>query len=281
MTGFINVDKPQGKSSAYAVNVIKRLTHEKVGHMGTLDPMATGVLPIAVGNATRLFDFFLEKRKRYIATFRFGMDTDTLDTTGAVLKKGGFVPSVDEVNSVLGEFIGELDQIPPNYSAKNVDGKRSYTLAREGKEFVLPPKKVSVYSIKLINSEGSLFTFDIECGGGTYIRALARDIGKRLSTCAVMSALRRVESGNFKIDKSVALDSLKEENVKEYIIPVQDVLPFESFSATRSDERKLLNGLAVESNLPDGIYKFFLTDGSFYGLVEEIKNKVKVRTKLC
>ena len=151
MTGFISVDKAQGVSSAREVNIIKRLTGTPCGHMGTLDPMANGVLPVAIGNAARLFDYFLDKHKTYIADFVFGIDSDTLDTTGTVTKTGSYIPTEEEINSVLPELCGEIMQIPPRFSAKNVGGKRGYQLAREGVDFELPPKKVKIYSIKLQN----------------------------------------------------------------------------------------------------------------------------------
>lgn len=147
MTGFIVVNKAVGVSSAQEVNKIKRLTNTPCGHMGTLDPMASGVLPVAVGKASRLFDYFLDKRKTYTATFRFGIDSDTLDTTGNVIKTGAPVPDESTVCSVLDNLCGEVLQIPPRFSAKNIGGRRAYQIAREGKEFELPPKK-SYYSFR-------------------------------------------------------------------------------------------------------------------------------------
>ena len=140
-SGFINVNKAAGVSSAREVAVIKKLTGQACGHLGTLDPMACGVLPVAVGNATRLFDYFLTKRKRYIAEFTFGTDTDTLDTTGTITAEGGRIPSEEEICAALPYLTGELMQVPPNYSAKNVNGARGYELARKGEVFTLPPKK--------------------------------------------------------------------------------------------------------------------------------------------
>ena len=201
MTGFINVNKSAGVSSAREVAIVKRLTGMSCGHMGTLDPMACGVLPIAVGNAARLFDYFLSKRKRYIAEFVFGTDTDTLDTTGTVISSGGKIPSGEEIEKALPLLTGEYDQIPPQYSAKSVGGERGYKLARRGEKFELPPKRVSVGEFRLLGiAGGGAFRFEVECGSGTYIRSLARDLGKLTGTYAVMSALCRTESGGFKIN---------------------------------------------------------------------------------
>ena len=140
-SGFINLNKPSGISSAAAVSKIKRLTGLACGHMGTLDPLASGVLPVAFGNASRLFNYLLDKEKVYRAVFRFGTDTDTLDSAGEILKSGLPVPTEDKINSVLSEFVGEIEQVPPIYSAKSVGGVRAYRLARQGKEVELSAKK--------------------------------------------------------------------------------------------------------------------------------------------
>ena len=220
MTGFIIVNKAERRSSAREVAVIKRLTHTPCGHMGTLDPMASGVLPVAVGNAARLFDYFLKKEKTYVATFRFGTHYDTLDTTGAVLNDGGRIPSKNEIIEAIPSLVGEVWQVPPKYSAKNVNGQRGYQLARGGVEFELPPKKVTVKSIKLLNGLGNgEFSFEIECGGGTYIRSIARDMAAKLGTFAAMSALKRTRSGPFLIENSVSTDLLDEDCRSKVYMP--------------------------------------------------------------
>ncbi len=280
MTGFVNVNKASGVSSAREVAIIKKLFGAHCGHMGTLDPMASGVLPIAVGNAARLFDYFLDKRKKYTATFRFGLDSDTLDITGNVEYGVGRVPSAREIEEVLGDFTGEILQVPPKYSAKNVAGRRGYELARAGVEFELQPKKITVYDIKLTGGDGDAFTFDIECGGGTYIRSLARDIAVKLGTRAVMSALVRTQSGIFTIKNAVETSALSCENINSFIIPTESVLPYESISLAEKDEFKVFNGLTIPCEKPDGIYKIY-RGGAFYGLCEVKQSFLKVRTKLC
>lgn len=282
MTGFITVDKAAGVSSACEVNLIKRLSGTPCGHMGTLDPMASGVLPVAIGNAARLFDYFLEKKKTYVANFEFGTDSDTLDTTGNIISANGVVPSADEIMRALPSLCGEVLQIPPKFSAKNINGKRGYQLARAGVEFSLPPKKVNIYSIKLLKQiSENTFSFEIECGGGTYIRSIARDLGKKLETCAVMSALVRAKSGCFTLENAVRTSRLTAENLSDFIIATDSVLPFESIYPDKNDAKKLFNGLSVPCELSDGIYKIYFTDGSFYGLAEAKFSKLKVRTKLC
>jgi len=281
MTGFINVNKACGASLAKEVSVIKRLTGMPCGHMGTLDPMADGVLPVAIGNAARLFDYFLDKKKKYLATFKFGCDSDTLDTTGNVENNVGHIPTAEQIREVLSEFVGEIMQIPPKYSAKNIDGKRGYELARAGVEFDIPPKKVTIYSVELKeNISDDSYTFEIECGGGTYIRSIARDLGKRLSTCAIMSALTRTQSGVFTLGNSVCTANLTRESIEKSIIPTESVLSFDSIYPTERQAFKLFNGLSVESDKPDGIYKIY-KDGFFYGLAEIKHSILKVRTKLC
>lgn len=282
MTGFINVDKAKGDSSAKAVAIIKRLSGMPCGHMGTLDPMATGVLPVAVGNATRLFDYFLTKRKTYVATFAFGEDYDTLDTTGKLVSSGGRVPTAVEINSIIPALVGEIMQIPPKYSAKNVNGRRGYELAREGIDFDLPPKKVNIYSIRLLKAEDEKsFSFEIDCGGGTYIRSIARDMAGALKTVAAMSSLVRTVSGPFKIQDAVRLENLNADNLSSYIIPCEKLLPFECIYPQGSTAKKLFNGVAVNGNYCDGTYKIYKENGDFYGLATADNGVLKVRTKLC
>lgn len=282
MTGFINIDKAAGVSSAREVAIIKRLTGTPCGHMGTLDPMASGVLPVAIGNAARLFNYFLDKRKKYIATFRFGVDSDTLDTTGNLVEGEWRTPEKGEIEEVLPFFTGEIEQVPPNYSAKNVGGRRGYQLARAGVEFTLPHKKVNIYSIKLSGApREDEFTFEIECGGGTYIRSIARDLGEKLGTKAVMSALCRTESGAFKIERSVKSEILSVDNVNNFIIPTEDLLPFDGFYPSEREAKRLFNGLPAEVALPDGTYKIFQVDGSFYGLADVNYSSMRIKVKLC
>lgn len=282
MTGFININKAPGVSSAREVAVIKRLSGQACGHMGTLDPMAGGVLPIGIGNACRLFDYFLTKRKTYLASFTFGTDYDTLDTTGNMLSDGGRIPDEGEIEDILPRLTGEIMQIPPKYSAKNVGGKRSYALARAGVDFELPPKKVNIYSIALISRRSeNTFDFRIECGGGTYIRSVCRDMAAQLGTVAAMSALVREAAGPFTIEESVPSDQLTADNLSQYIIPADSVLPFEDVYVGGNDQKKLLNGMSVPVQLKDGTYKIFLEDGQFYGLGAVDGCRLKVKTKLC
>ena len=284
--GFFNVDKPSGIVSSTVVNKCKWLSGLPCGHMGTLDPLARGVLPVGVGNATRLFDYFLNKEKEYIAEFTFGVTSDTLDSTGE-LSYGGAIPSEEQIRSVLPKFIGELMQIPPKYSAKNVNGKRGYDLARAGVEFTLPPKKIQIFDVQLLGKSAqteNTFRFQIRCGGGTYIRSLARDIAAELGTQAVMSALKRTQSGVFTLENAIPFSVFERdpslEELEKYLIPTDKVLPFETLHIGGKSAEKLLHGLSVDCKETDGLYKLELS-GEFYGVAEVKDGKAKAKIKLC
>lgn len=284
--GFFNVDKPSGIVSSTVVNKIKWLSGVPCGHMGTLDPLASGVLPVGVGNATRLFDYFLEKEKEYVAEFTFGVDSDTLDSMGNLVY-GGHVPDEKEIEGVLPTFFGDIMQVPPKYSAKNVNGKRGYDLARAGIDFELAPKKVHIYSIELLGrKEESEDTFlvKIRCGGGTYIRSLARDIAAALNTKGVMSALRRTQSGIFTVQNAIPFDFFMQdpslEELEKYLIPTEAVLPFTDLLFGERESEKLFNGQRLKVDVEDGLYKIY-KDGDFYGIAEVINGLAKAKTKLC
>lgn len=284
--GFFNVNKPSGLVSSTVVNKIKWLTGVPCGHMGTLDPLACGVLPVGVGNATRLFDYFLNKEKEYIAEFTFGVDSDTLDSTGNLIC-GGQVPDEREIAAVLPSFLGDIMQVPPKYSAKNVNGKRGYDLARAGVEFELSPKQVHIYGMELLGKaqdKADTFRVKIRCGGGTYIRSLARDIAAALDTKAVMSALTRTQSGCFQLDNAVDFERFQNdptlEELEEYLIPTQDVLPFGDLVLTEKQSQNLFNGQRVAVENGDGLYKIY-RDGSFYGVAEVKNGLAKAERKLC
>ncbi len=277
MTGFLNIWKAEGVSSAFVVNRAKWLLNCPCGHMGTLDPLATGVLPVGAGNATRLFDYFLSKTKVYEARFRFGVTTETLDRESPLLF-GGEVPSEGEIRAALPAFHGEIEQVPPRFSAISVNGKRSYELARSGREVALAAKRVYIASFRLLGQTApDEFCFEIECGGGTYIRSLARDLAAALGTQGFMSALCRTRSGVFDRTTAVDVNMLTRENVLEYLIRTEDVLPLPSLTVT--DER-LYHGLKIPTDAADGLYKLFNGD-SFYGLARAAQGLLRTEKKLC
>lgn len=277
MQGFVSVYKPSGMSSGSVVNKIKKHFHiDKIGHMGTLDPLASGILPIAIGKATRMFDYFLNKTKRYIAVFDFTYTTDTLDSTGVVTNTSKKDVSMDMLEKVLPQFEGDIMQVPPMYSAKNVGGVRAYKLARAGASVDLKPKCIHIESIKCVKQlDKNIFQFDIVCGSGTYIRSLARDISSALNTCACMISLERIESGKFVKNNSVFLDDLLCQNdLSKFIIPIEKV--FASFGQINLDKTnsRLLNGLCVSIDLMEGKY-FLMENGSAVAVIN-VKDKVGV-----
>ncbi len=277
MTGFVNVFKEEGVGSTFVVNRLKRLTGTPCGHMGTLDPLACGVLPVGVGNATRLFDYFLQKRKTYLARFRFGVTTDTLDREGA-LHFEGEIPTQEQLVSALPSLTGEILQVPPLYSAKSVNGRRGYQLARAGERFDLPEKKVTVYEFRLLEQTApDEFSFEITCGGGTYIRSLARDLAQAVGTKGYMSYLCRTKSGIFTQATAVSLEQLTKANIAEYLIPTQSVLPYPVLDHV--DER-IFHGVSVPCTCEDGLYKLY-RDGVFYGIASANEGLLKAEKKLC
>ena len=267
MDGFFNINKPAGMSSAKVVAIVKRQCGKnvKVGHMGTLDPLAMGVLPIAVGRATRLFDLLLNKTKTYRAIFKFGYETDTLDTEGKVTKEGGSLPKLDELTKIARDFVGEMAQMPPIYSSKSVDGVRAYQLAREGKEVSLTPKRITINKLELIKQiDESSFEFEIDCSAGTYVRAIGRDMAYKLSTFCTTQSILRTRSGVFKLENAVELDSLKESD----LLPMDCVLgDLNNLLLDGIALNKLLNGVKVNLLKPAGTYKLE-GNGRLLGLLE-------------
>lgn len=259
MKGFINVIKPSGMSSAYAVGGVKKKLNSPAGHMGTLDPMAEGVLPVGVGKASRLFQYLIDKEKTYVARFVFGQTTDTLDVTGSVTDTCSLIPTKAQIDDVLGEFIGEIDQIPPKYSAKCIDGKRGYQLARKGVDFELAPKKVNVLDFKCLGqTDENEFEFKIDCRGGTYIRSLARDLAFRLDTLGTMSKLTRTKSGIFDMNNGVDIQTFMDSsNPEKYLIPAENAVSFPKIVLNEKQATRILNGLFDKYEIVDGLYRVY------------------------
>lgn len=252
--GIIVINKPAGWTSFDVVNKLKyKVKPLKVGHLGTLDPMATGVLLVTIGKATKLFDIMQEKRKTYIATFEFGFETDTLDNTGKETATCDNIPTLNEILGVLPKFIGKISQLPPKYSAKSINGVRAYDLARQNIEFELKPKEVDVYQIKLISYENNQLKLEIECGSGTYIRSIGRDIAYELNSLATMTNLVRTKIGYFDLKDCVNIEQINED-LDNQIISVNSVLQFENLNLTNIDKQKLLNGQTIQTGYQDGTY---------------------------
>ena len=282
MKGFLNYYKPSGVSSAYAINKVKRLLKgEKIGHMGTLDPLAEGVLPIAIGKATRLFDYLLDKEKVYLATFTFGYETDTLDRGGEVILSGGKIPTKEEILKVIPSLTGKVMQTPPKYSAKNVNGKRSYELARSGIEVKLKPKEVEILSIELTGDLGNgSYTFEITCKGGTYIRSIVKDMATLLNTYGTMTALTRTKSGIFTSQTAYREEEIVENDIEDLLIEPDKALTFSALKLSNELYTELDNGRPCIVGVSDGLYSVY-HDGEFIG-VGQVQNsllKIKARIK--
>lgn len=283
MIGFLNIYKPSGMTSNAVVQKIKKKFHiDKIGHMGTLDPMACGILPLAIGKATRLFDYSLEKTKKYNVIFDFGFETDSLDITGNITKENCYIPSIEEIKNILPQITCSYEQVPPNFSAKNINGKRAYELARNGEEFELKPKLITIYDLKLIEPlDNKRFRFEVTCSSGTYIRALGRDIAKLLNTCATMCFLERISSGNFDIETSVKLeDILKVETLENYIISPLSV--FKNFDIINIDEKTYID-LKNGKKIPHTEIKnnsFVLYQNSLIGVSKPSIDTLKLNTYL-
>ena len=256
MTGFININKAAGKSSASSVAAVKRLFKIPCGHMGTLDPMATGVLPVGLGKTTRLFPYLLEKTKTYRARFLFGESTDTLDTTGKLVASTDILPDEKTIVSALKYFTGKIEQVPPKFSAKCIDGKRGYQLARRGVEFSLAAKPVEIIDFSLMGRISDReYEFEITCKGGTYIRSLARDLGEKCGSLAVMSNLCRTASGKFTLENSVTVDQLlSTDSPEKYIIPADFAVDFEKLVLTETQAKKILDGVYEDYGFSDGVF---------------------------
>lgn len=266
-------------SSAYAVTAVKKKFNCPCGHMGTLDPMAEGVLPVGIGQASRLFQYQLDKEKTYIAKFIFGYTTDTLDVTGTVVDTCSKIPTEQEIRSVMHKFVGEIDQIPPKYSAKCIDGKRGYQLARQGVEFELAPKRVKIISAectkKIADNE---YEFKFVCTGGTYIRSLARDIAEAVGSLGVMSALTRAACGVFKIEDGVTVEDFKAEiNPEKYLIKPEDTVSFEKLVLTNEQATKILNGVFENYGFKDGTYRVYNQE-EFWGVGKAENGVLKINT---
>ena len=221
MQGLLLINKPEGITSFKAVYVTRKLTDtKKVGHTGTLDPLATGVLPILIGRATSLSSYLLNADKRYIATVKAGLVTDTLDITGKVLATNEANFTIEDLNKAILAFTGEQLQYPPMFSAIKKDGVPLYKLARKGQEIEVEARKINIFSIKLLdfNEKNKTFSIDVHCSKGTYIRSLCRDLGEFLGCGATMTSLKRTATGTFTLEQCIDLDSLNQENICENIL---------------------------------------------------------------
>lgn len=270
--GILPINKPIGWTSFDVCNKVKHLLHTtKIGHLGTLDPMASGVLLVTVNKATKLFDLFQNKHKTYQGKFKFGYETDTLDATGKIVAENGAIPTLNQIESVLTNFIGTISQIPPEYSAKSVNGTRAYDLARSGKQVNLKPCEVVIYDIKILNYTNAELTLKIECGSGTYIRAIGRDIAKSLNTYATMIELTRTQVGSFMLKDCITEQNF-DENIGKHIVSISNSLSLPILELSEAEKGKLLNGQTLKVSQNDGLYHVLGEKDSV--AIAEIKNNL-------
>ena len=283
MHGIINVYKPSFMSSNYVLKHLKKnLNIKKLGHSGTLDPLACGVLPVLVNKGTKLFDFYLNKTKIYRAIFTFGKETDTLDSEGKVIKTSSFIPKINDIELNLPKLTGNISQLPPNFSAKSVNGKRAYELARKGETIELKPKEVEIYYFKLIKQiNESSFLFEIKCSSGTYIRSLARDLAVLCNSCAFMSALIRVESGEYNILNSTYVKDLTKENFSDKLIKLDFALKnFKKINLNKEYFKQISNGVKIKVNIENTKNIIVFCNDILIG-IGEIENFIlKINTNL-
>ena len=261
MDGVLNIRKEKGYTSFDVVAKLRGILHmKKIGHTGTLDPEAEGVLPVVLGKATKLVDLLTEKQKTYEALLHLGLETDTQDMTGTVLREKTVKVTEDEVRAVISDFLGEQQQIPPMYSALKVDGKKLYELAREGKTIERKARKVHFYEIDIKKIELPYVRFSVTCSKGTYIRTLCHDIGQKLGCGGCMEELLRTRSGNFVWEDSMTLaqveEAVKNGTIGDRVISIGQVLKdYPEIFCTREGDRLLENGNALAEHFVRGDHK--------------------------
>ncbi|HHW56594.1 MAG TPA: tRNA pseudouridine(55) synthase TruB [Clostridia bacterium] len=283
MEGVLNVLKPPGMTSHDIVNFIRKIYKiQKVGHTGTLDPDAVGVLPLCVGNATKFVSFLIEEDKRYRFEITFGITTDTFDKSGKVIKSGPVrTLEEQELRQILNKFQGKIKQTPPMYSAKKVKGKKLYEYAREGKNIDIPPIEVTIYEIEVVEYEPPYrILMDVKCSKGTYIRALVRDICKELNMPGYMSMLIRTEVGPFKIENAYTVEEIKEG--KAIFEPIDKFIPLPSVQLNKIEAKKILKGQFIKNNslLETSFLKLYDNNGKFLGIGVLEENKIRPKRLL-
>lgn len=277
MTGIILIDKPENITSFSAVNRVRRILGvKKAGHTGTLDPMATGVLPVALSNSTRFISLLPVHDKEYLASARLGITTDTLDITGRVLSEKEVNISKEQLLRAAEGFTGEISQLPPMYSAVKKDGKRLYELARQGVEVEREARRAVIYDLSVTDFDGRDFTFRVSCSAGTYVRSLCDDIGRALGCGAVMTGLRRTSANGFTADECVTLEQLQEAaangEAEKFIKPIDSCFSaYKEITVTDAQAVRFRNGGALSLDrlsrpCPVGFYRVYSPKGAFLGI---------------
>jgi len=280
MNGIILIDKPKEYTSHDVVALIKKISKEKVGHTGTLDPNATGVLPLLVGKATGISKYLINHNKIYIATLKLGTKTDTADSEGNIIEQKDVTELYEEkVVNALNQMIGKQKQVPPIYSAIKVNGKKLYEYARQGKQVEVKAREIEIFQMKLleINLEENEIQFEISCSKGTYIRTVCEKVAENLNTVGYMKELRRIEVGNFNIKDTIKIEDIKnnENLLEENVISIEEFFKDrEKIELTDKELELFLNGVKLNNKCSNGIYKIY-SNNFFIGLGTIEKNKLK------
>ena len=277
MDGIVIVDKPQDWTSQDVVSKLRGVFQtRRIGHGGTLDPMATGVLPVFVGRATRGVEFFEHAEKTYEAVLRLGLATDTEDITGTVLSENEVNISEEQVLSVLDNFRGEIQQIPPMYSAIKINGQKLCDLARKGREVERKPRTITIHRLECLEFADSTAKLLVHCSKGTYIRTLCKDIGAALGCGGCMESLRRVTAGEYTIENAVPLQTLIEsEDPGAHLLPVDSMFrQYPVVTLTEKQEKCCRNGVAFTTNLSEGTYRVYAQNGEFLALSHMVEGKL-------
>ena len=269
MNGIVIIDKPEGWTSQDVVSKLRGVLHTKrIGHGGTLDPMATGVLPVFVGRATRGVEFFEHAEKTYEAVLHLGITTDTEDITGTVLTENPVSVTAEALEAALAKFRGDILQIPPMYSAIKINGQKLCDLARKGREVERKPRPVTVHALTLLEFDGKMATLRVRCSKGTYIRTLCKDIGEALGCGGCMERLRRTAAGSYTIGEAVPLTRLVESDAPESFLRPVDTM-FSEYPAVTLTQKQILrcrNGNSFSTDLPEGTYRVYGENGEFLAL---------------
>lgn len=269
MNGIILVDKPQDWTSHDVVAKLRGVLHERrIGHSGTLDPLATGLLVVFVGRATRAVEFAEADSKEYLAGLRLGVSTDTQDITGNIVAESAALPDEAALREALGRFIGDIEQIPPMYSAIKIGGKKLYELARRGESVERAPRKITVSAIDIAGRDGDDYILNISCSKGTYVRTLCSDIGEALGCGACMSSLKRTRAGVFSVDDAHSLADIeaavREGRLSDIILPVDTLFTsFPKLTVSQSAAKRLKNGNIIKISAEDGEYKVYSDSDEF------------------
>lgn len=284
MDGIIIINKGKNYTSNDVVSIVKKITKSKVGHTGTLDPNATGVLPLLIGNATKISKYLINHDKEYEVVLQLGIRTETADVEGKVIEQKEVTAEMlnkDNIEEKLQQFIGKQEQIPPIYSAIKVNGKKLYEYARKGQEVELKPRQIEIYSIQLvgINEKEKQISFKVKCSKGTYIRSLCEDISKKLGTVGYMKELNRLQAGEFYIKDAVTISEMKEKieaGNLENIITIEEI--FKNNPQIQLEQEQIepyINGVKINTKKTNGVYRIYKPDGTFIGLGIVENSKLK------